>query len=406
GVASVVPGDFGAAGAGAAYLDAAGVPDLGQGAQTWITCRMTHCFSLGHLMGIPGFGPLARLLVERLRHGGLRDRVNGGWFHAVSDDGAAPDLASGKSAYDHAFVMLAGASATTAGIPGGPELLADATAVYLDKFWDGEYGRPVDTWNADFTKLDPYRGVNATMHTLEAMLAVIDALPEGERAPWRERARGITQFAVGLAADHDGRLPEHFTADWVPDLELNKDRPGDQFKPYGATPGHGFEWARLVLHFEADSANHAAGGATQAADLLPPARALYARAAADSWDVDGAPGFVYTTDWSGQPVVRTRMHWVVCEGIATAHSLFARTGEPRFGEWYGRFWDYAREHLLDLERGSWHHELDEQNRPTATVWPGKPDIYHALQCALIPLLPLTPMLPAALLSHRVAIPGA
>jgi mannose/cellobiose epimerase-like protein (N-acyl-D-glucosamine 2-epimerase family) len=211
---------------------------------------------------------------------------------------------------------------------------------------------------------------------------------------------------VGLAGKYADRLPEHFGPDWVPNLELNADRPGDQFKPYGATPGHGLEWGRLLLHLEGMLEHSGAGRCEQAAvlrpQLLPTAVALFDRAVADAWD----DGFAYTTGWDGAPVVRTRMHWVVCEGIATAHSLFARTGEPRFGEWYGRFWDYAREHLLDLERGSWHHELDEQNRPTATVWPGKPDIYHALQCALIPLLPLTPMLPAALLSHRVAIPGA
>lgn len=37
--------------------------------------------------------------------------------------------------------------------------------------------------------------------------------------------------------DNHWRIPEHFSSDWVPDLECNKERPDDPFKPYGATPG-------------------------------------------------------------------------------------------------------------------------------------------------------------------------
>ncbi|EEH65220.1 hypothetical protein HMPREF0058_1920, partial [Actinomyces urogenitalis DSM 15434] len=38
----------------------------------------------------------------------------------------------------------------------------------------------------------------------------------------------------------------------------------------------------------------------------------------DGWRVDGGPGFVYTTDFAGEPVVHERMHWVVCEGVSAA----------------------------------------------------------------------------------------
>ena len=53
-----------------------------------------------------------------------------------------------------------------------------------------------------------------------------------------------------------------------------------------------------------------------------------------------------------------------------------------------------------MERGSWHHELDTSNRPQASVWPGKPDLYHAVQATLIPRLPLAPILASA-----VSLPG-
>ncbi|WP_307815590.1 AGE family epimerase/isomerase [Myceligenerans indicum] len=377
-------------GGGAAYLDDAGDPDPARGVQTWITCRTVHVYSLGTLLGIPGCAPVADAALAGLT-GPLRDTGDGGWFHALDADGV-PDTAAGKSCYDHAFVMLAASSAALAGRPGGVELLAEATRVYLEKFWDDDAGRPVDTWDAAFTRCDDYRGLNATMHSVEAMLAVADAVDaladHGDGAAWRARAARAVAFVAELAQGHDGRLPEHFGPDWSPDLGLNRDRPDDKFKPYGATPGHGLEWARLILHLEA------ATGPDEG--LVRTATVLFDRAVADGWAADGADGFVYTTDWEGDPVVPTRMHWVLAEAIGAAAVLHRRTGEARFAQWYARWWDYAERYLIDHGRGSWHHELDEANRPAATVWPGKPDLYHAFQATLIPVLPAAPTLAAAL----------
>ena len=77
------------------------------------------------------------------------------------------------------------------------------------------------------------------MHTTEAFLAVADVTGNEE---YRERAGRIIDHVVGWASNNSWRIPEHFTADWQPDLECNHDKPDDQFKPYGATPGHGIEW--------------------------------------------------------------------------------------------------------------------------------------------------------------------
>ena len=93
--------------------------------------------------------------------------------------------------------------------------------------------------------------------------------------------------------------------------------------------------------------------------------------------------------------MRQRMHWVVAEGIAAAAALHRRTGEEEHARRYAEWWAYARDHLIDRERGSWHHELDAANRPQASVWPGKPDLYHAVQATLLPRLPLAPSLARA-----------
>ncbi|MFP3713233.1 AGE family epimerase/isomerase [Puerhibacterium sp. TATVAM-FAB25] len=390
---------------GAAYLDGTGAPDPAQGVQTWITARTAHVYSLGVLLGVPGSAPVADAALAGLA-GRLRDADHGGWFHALDADGA-PDRESGKSCYDHAFVLLAASSAALAGRPGATTLLADAADVYLGRFWDDAAGRPVDAWDVAFARADDYRGLNATMHSVEALLSVADAVEAlegtqatsgataigGGAAAWRERAARAARFVVELADAHHDRLPEHFGPDWAPDLDLNRDRPDDPFKPYGATPGHGLEWARLLLHVEAATGDDDALAAT--------AVRLFDRAVADGWAADGAEGFVYTTDWDGTPVVRQRMHWVLAEAIGTAAALHRRTGERRFADRYAAWWDYAERYLLDRAAGSWHHELDPRNAPAATVWPGKPDLYHALQTTLLPRLPLAPMLARSLREGRL-----
>ena len=167
-------------GGGAAWLDDTGAPWLEQGVHTWITCRTAHVYSLGALLGIPGSRPIAQAAVDGLT-GTLRDAASGGWFTQRNADGSTPDE---KAAYSHAFVMLAASSATVAGLSGAASLLTEATGVFLQRFWDEDAGRVVDSWDRTFTSLDSYRGLNANMHTVEAFLAVADVT--GERV-WLER---------------------------------------------------------------------------------------------------------------------------------------------------------------------------------------------------------------------------
>jgi mannose/cellobiose epimerase-like protein (N-acyl-D-glucosamine 2-epimerase family) len=380
---------------GAAWLDDTGAPDLERPVHTWITSRTVHVFGLGALLGIDGCAPIATAALDGLRTT-LHDDEHGGWFGAVGADGR-PDGGTGKACYAHAFVMLAGATAVTARLRGADELLAEATRVFEEHFLDEPTGLVLDEWDRAWTSPEPYRGLNAAMHSVEAMLAVGDVT--GERV-WHERAGRISELAVRLAAAYDGRLPEHFGPDWTPDLELNRDRPDDPFKPFGATIGHGLEWSRLLLHVEA------ALGGDAPAGMLATSRLLFDRAVADGWSVDGEPGFVYTTDWDGTPVVRERMHWVAAEAIAAASALHRRTGERGFADRYAESWGYVVDHVRDVDRGSWHHELDAANRPQATVWPGKPDLYHAVQATLLPRLPLAPGLARAVALSGRAGPAA
>ena len=60
------------------------------------------------------------------------------------------------------------------------------------------------------------------------------------------------------------------------------------------------------------------------------------------------------------------------------------TGKQKYADDYAVFLQYADEKVIDHKNGSWLHQLDEKNNLKETVWPGKSDLYHAIQATLIP----------------------
>ena len=115
---------------------------------------------------------------------------------------------------------------------------------------------------------------------------------------------------------------------------------------------------------------------------------LFNRAVGDAWNVDGEPGIVYTTDWDGNPVVHDRMHWTLAEAINSSAVLYRVTQDEDYKEYYSEFMSYLDETVMDHDKGSWFHQLDEHNKLKGTVWPGKSDLYHALQAMIIPYSPV------------------
>ncbi len=355
-------------------------------AQTMNTARMTHSFALAHIQGLPGFAQLVDHGIDALM-GPLRDAEYGGWFATATADADDSD----KAAYLHAFVALAASSAVVAQRPGAQALLSEAIDIIERYFWSEEEGALRESFNRDWSIEETYRGANSNMHATEAFLALADVTGDSR---WLDRALRIVERVIHQqGAANDYLVIEHFDRHWQPLRDYNQANPADGFRPFGTTPGHGFEWARLLLHLEA--ARIWAGLVTPDW-LLSDARQLFANNCRHAWQVDGAPGLVYTLDWQQRPLVRQRLHWVHCEASAAASALLQRTGEGEYATWYRRLWDYSERHLIDHVDGSWHHELDVQNRPSSEIWGGKPDLYHAWQAVLIPRLPLAPSLATAL----------
>jgi len=334
------------------------------------TTRMVHCFATGHLLGRPGAGDFIDHGMEAIlnRH---RDQKNGGYFWSFDDDGPRE---SDKLAYGHAFVLLAASSAKIVGHPKADRLLADISEVLDRRFWEPAPGASAEEFSADWSPISAYRGQNSNMHLTEALMAAFEAT--GERV-YLERAESIADLILRrMAGSHDWRVPEHYRGDWTIDREY---KGSDMFRPYGTTPGHWLEWARLALQL------WELGG--RKIEWLPgAAKGLFAQAIGAGWDA-GRGGFYYTLDWSGRPLIRDRLWWPCCEGIGAATFLAAHQSDALYEGWYRRIWSFAARHFIDRRAGGWRAQLDDSLRPVEGYFVGKPDIYHALQACLIPLYP-------------------
>ena len=339
--------------------------------ELWINARMTYVFSLATLAGDADCAELATHGVDALTTL-FHDDLHGGWFSAV--DGST------KGCYEHSFVLLAACAARAAGIEGSQPLLDEALAIHGGRFWDESHGRCVEQWSADWESLDSYRGANSNMHTVEAYMFAADLTGDDV---WRARALSICDRLVNQAARSNAwRLPEHFDADWTPLPDYNADRVDDPFRPYGATPGHGLEWARLVVQLSSSLPDPEPW-------LLEAAAGLFDRAVADCVR-DDEPGIGYTTDWDGKPVVTERFHWVMAEAILAAEALAKATGQSRYRGFADRWWQEVDTYFVDPGTGSWHHELSPDMGPSSRTWAGQPDAFHIFNAVTMPDLPLAP----------------
>ncbi|MDR6951195.1 mannose/cellobiose epimerase-like protein (N-acyl-D-glucosamine 2-epimerase family) [Ancylobacter sp. 3268] len=358
-------------------LDDAGRPldPAGQVRPIHIAARAVHCFAIGTLLGRPG----ASAVVDhgmRYIWNHHRDARNGGYFWSLDDNGPVD---ASKQGYGHAFVLLAASSAKTIGHPLADAMLADITDILNTRFWEDRHNAIAEEFAADWQALgrDDYRGQNSNMHLTEALMAAFEAT--GDQS-YLAKAESIADLIIRRIAGSVGwRVAEHFNADW--DLDRQYYHPNEMFRPAGTTPGHWLEWARLILQL------WVLGGRKHG--WMPvAAKNLFLQAILLGWDEEKG-GFFYTLDWNDRPDKRHKLWWPACEGAGAAHFLNEHLPSDFHEECYRSIWDVIERAFIDHENGGWHEELTEDLLPSHTLFPGKGDIYHALQACLIPLFPAT-----------------
>jgi len=350
--------------------------------QIHVTTRMVHSFSIAYLLGRPGSDEIIDHGMQFLWNG-HRDSVNGGYFWGIGLDGPTDNT---KQAYGHAFVLLAAASAKMAGHPDADRLLTDVSSVLKERFWEDDRGLVAEQFVSDWSTCDAYRGQNSNMHLTEALMAAYEATNDNQYLRMAER---IAEAIINKhAANNAWRLPEHFTNDWKLDREYSGD---PMFRPYGTTPGHWLEWSRLLLQLWES-------GGRKLPWMADAAKNLFNLAIKEGWDKEQG-GFYYTLNWDGSARIRDRYWWPCCEGIGAAAFLNDIYKDANYEQWYRRIWNFSATYFIDKEHGGWNPQLDEYLLPSSDPFFGKPDIYHALQACLIPLLPKTGSIVHGLNNH-------
>jgi len=357
---SVVPGRT-----GFARLDYDGTPLHGTLQELHATTRMVHAYALAHSRGFAGALSIVEYGMDVLTtlH---RDQDHGGFLWAVDTDGVRDGV---KLAYGHVFVLLAASSAKAVGHPRADDLLQEITALLDQHYWEADNGRFCDEFARDWTPFSDYRGMNANMHGVEALLAAYEVTGVQR---YLDQAGQILAFFIGkMAPDHGWRLPEHYDATWQVDRAYAGNH---MFRPAGTTPGHAFEMARLNLQ-------HWDLAGRPESDAPAASRNLVYRALSDGWLPDG--GLAYTVGFDGKVLDPSRFWWPLTEAIGAISALLAvaRTAEDEV--WYRRLWQFAEAHFIDPDHGGWFPAIDATGQPTSSIFAGKPDIYHALQACLI-----------------------
>ena len=193
-----------------------------------VVARQVYVFAQAHLAGLPGAADAVRLGLAFLdRHAA---QANGGYAWRFDLDHRPLDHT--RDLYDHAFVLLALASAVPVVGEGAVRQRARGLLAWLD----ASFAHPLGGYQESLPPALPRRQ-NPHMHLLEALLAAYEAFGE---TVYRDRAASLVALFTGrLFDDASGALPEYF------DDALAPERRGGVFL---VEPGHHCEWVWLLHH--------------------------------------------------------------------------------------------------------------------------------------------------------------
>ncbi|MEL6259297.1 MAG: AGE family epimerase/isomerase, partial [Pseudomonadota bacterium] len=217
-------------------LDFDGRPRIEKLRRVRVQARQIFSFAEGVSLGLDRTGRMAELVSLGVTHLRERWRLESGCWASTADHrtkfiNAEPDL------YDHAFIVLAGASAYRASEDKSALSLAeDALSAIETQFADTNNGGYFESPSADPSVA---RRSNPHMHLLEALLALEEAVP-GVGAI-EKAGRIVELFETKFFDSKSDRLVEYFRPDW----QIASDAEG-----LIVEPGHHYEWATLLALYQ------------------------------------------------------------------------------------------------------------------------------------------------------------
>jgi mannose/cellobiose epimerase-like protein (N-acyl-D-glucosamine 2-epimerase family) len=312
-------------------------------------------FVFNYAMAYRRFGDAAYL--RAVEHGTayLRERhrnaSTGGYAWLLDGDRVADAT---NHCYGLAFVLLAYAHASMAGVAPAREWIGETFDLMEQRFWSAQFGLYADEASPDWSVLSPYRGQNANMHSCEAMLAAFEATGETR---YLERAATIARnVTVRQAALAHNMVWEHYRTDWSVDWDYNRNDRTNIFRPWGYQPGHLTEWAKLLLILE----RHKARLSTPPDWLVLRATELFDAALERAWDAE-CRGIYYGFAPDGGICDADKYFWVQAESLAAAALLAERIGDEKYWQWYEKIWAYSWEYFVDHKYGAWYRILSRGN---------------------------------------------
>lgn len=200
--------------------------------RTRVAARQVYSYSLAKTMGYSGESDAAIDQGLKWLSGPARNPENGMLYAVLAPDGSV--VKGDFDFYDHAFAMLAYASAFKVR-PDDKSL--EQAAVHIRDTIVKTYSHPVRGFEESNPRTLPLK-TNPHMHMFEACLAWIEAGGDGK---WRDIAAMIAELCVDkFLHPQTGSLREFFDGDWNPIA-------GDMGRII--EPGHQFEWAWLFLRW-------------------------------------------------------------------------------------------------------------------------------------------------------------
>jgi mannose-6-phosphate isomerase len=202
-----------------------------------VVARQIYVFSEAQRAGLPGAADAVQLGLRFLERHALHPE--GGYAWRFDLDHRPVDLT--RDLYDHAFVLLAIASAAT--VAPSDKLAKDARL--LLNLIEREFPHPHGGYLESLPPSLPRRQ-NPHMHLLEALLAAYEVF--GDAAYIEAAHRLVDLFALALFDAEAGALPEFFGDDL---------QPVRQDGIFLVEPGHHCEWVWLLHRYQSLTATRA-----------------------------------------------------------------------------------------------------------------------------------------------------
>jgi mannose/cellobiose epimerase-like protein (N-acyl-D-glucosamine 2-epimerase family) len=203
-----------------------------------VAARQTYVFAEAATHGVPRAADAVTLGLEFLS--GPARLADGGYAWRFDLDNRVVDVT--RDLYDHAFVLLAFASASAVV---GPDRLRPQ-ALALGRYIAENFRHP-DGGYEDSIPPAGLRRQNPQMHLFEALLAAHEAFGEasGDTAYFDAAAELAELFLRRLFQSREGALPELFDDQLAPHREAGR---------FQVEPGHHHEWVWLLDRYAAAAA--------------------------------------------------------------------------------------------------------------------------------------------------------